>query len=375
MSRNFIRTVAAAAALLAAVAASPGHAAAQAPVLGDDNIYVGTYREEIAIIDERTGAVTGSIPLTSGIPRSMVLTQDRKRFYVLNNSQETLEVVDIASRQPLRKFTLSTPYNKVRIFGYNIEPAEQYAVLLTKSYHRLPDRYSVSPPVLLRYDLRTNAVTDTIAWPEGEERDRAQILFSPNGELMYFFAEDILVYDTDTFAEVDRWAYSQALDDGLGRFDFGFNPQSADEPGFYTGLFRFADPVHGRRMMGIARVNLEERDLEFFTLGPDESVSFTMTADGDRAYGIHNEVGNYMFWTFDLEGRRVAQRARFAGRPRMSLGVSSSGEVLYVYNAGNTIDLYDADTYAYISTIDIGSDNTTPLYILPRPDAQAFGGQ
>lgn len=354
--------------LVAAGAVLPSALIAQAPAprLGDHEIYVGTYRHAIAIVDEGTGAVTEEIPLTLGIPRSMVLAPNRERFYVLDNNTETIEIVDVANRRPIRKFTLSTPTSRVRITSYNVDPRERYVVLLTKRYTRLSDRYEVGPPTLLRYDLGTNMVTDTIAWPNGEERDRAQILFSPDGNLMYFLADDVLVYETEGFTEVDRWNYSTALDDGMGAFSFGFTPQAHDPPGFYTNLFRFSDPVHNRRFMGIARVNLQEREVDVTPLGPDESVTFVMAPGGKKAYGLRNEVGNYQFWTFDLETPRVEGSARFAGRPRMSLAVSSSGEVLYVFNAGNTIDLYDASSYAYLRTIDLGADTTTPLFILPK---------
>ncbi len=66
-------------------------------------------------------------------------------------------------------------------------------MLLVKEYAKKKDRYVVSRPTLLRYDLAKHVVTDTIPWPRGEERENAQIIFSPNGESMYFVtAEDVL---------------------------------------------------------------------------------------------------------------------------------------------------------------------------------------
>jgi hypothetical protein len=69
----------------------------------------------------------------------------------------------------------------------------------------------------------------------------------------------------------------------------------------------------------------------------------------------------------------VADRARFEGRPRMSLQVSSNGRLLYIYNAGNTIDVYDAGSYELLRTIQLPGDNTTPLFILP--DNSRGGGE
>ena len=51
----------------------------------------------------------------------------------------------------------------------------------------------------------------------------------------------------------------------------------------------------------------------------------------------------------------------------MTLLSSSNGEVLYIYNAGNTIDLYRADGYEYLRTIVLDADTTTDLIILPPP--------
>ena len=97
-----------------------------------------------------------------------------------------------------------------------------------------------------------------------------------------------------------------------------------------------------RRMMGVARINLAKKDLEFYTIGPAGGVNFVLAPDRKRAYGLESAVGRYQFWTFDLDQRRVISRAEFEGRPRMSLKTSSNGRVLYIYNAGNTIDIYDA---------------------------------
>jgi hypothetical protein len=49
----------------------------------------------------------------------------------------------------------------------------------------------------------------------------------------------------------------------------------------------------------------------------------------------------------------------------MSLRTSSNGKVLYVYNAGETIDLYDASTYKYMKTIHLPGDHTTDLFVFP----------
>ena len=50
-------------------------------------------------------------------------------------------------------------------------------------------------------------------------------------------------------------------------------------------------------------------------------------------------------------------------RPRMTLGVSADGEHLFIYNAGNTIDVYDAETFDYIKQIVFDEDTTFEVMI------------
>ena len=57
----------------------------------------------------------------------------------------------------------------------------------------------------------------------------------------------------------------------------------------------------------------------------------------------------------------------------MGLKISSNGKVLYIYVAGNTIDLYDAETYQYLRTITIDGDQTTELFVLPNPPSVVSG--
>jgi hypothetical protein len=122
--------------------------------------------------------------------------------------------------------------------------------------------------------------------------------------------------------------------------------------------------------MGIGRVNLTARSVEFYTLGPATPVGFTMAPGRKVGYGLYQDIGRFEFWKFDLAGRKFVSRTEFAGRPRMSLKTSSNGQVLYIYNAGATIDLYDASTYKFMKAIQLVGDATTEMFIFP-PAAQA----
>ncbi len=353
--------------MLAFVLGSP--AAVEAQVRqggGDGTIYVGGYGNSIIIIDEATEQVAGEIPLQTGMSRSLVLSKDRTKFYSLNTMLEAFETVDIASRTTLDSFTLSEGSRKVRIRGVAVDPLDRYVILLIRPATLHIDRFEIEPATLVQVDLGTHEITQTIPWPDGKERDRISMVFSPDGDFLYFMGDDIIVYETDGFTEVDRWELSAPLESGLGAISLGARDDFREDPGFFTGLFRTSDPVQGRRMMGVARVNLAERDLDFFTLGPSEAIGFALAPDRQTAYGLLQQIHRYEFWTIDLEQRRVTDRTPFRGRPRMALTTSTNGELLYVYQAGNTIDLYDAETKAYLRTITLDADLTTDLFVVPK---------
>jgi len=333
---------------------------------GNGTLYVGGWPNKIFVIDEATEKVTGAIDVTTGSPKGMTLTKDRKRFYLVNALSEQVEIIDIAARKSIDHFTLSEGRKKVFVRSMIPDPLERFVILLTKSADKKVDRFEIGAPTLVVYDLKAHKIARTIPWPNNEEREFVSIMPSPDGKLLYFFADDVLIYDTTEFKQVDKWELSRPLEEGLARFDFGPRDITYEEPGFYSGIFQMLDPVQNRRLMGIARVNLNAKNVDFWALGPARPVGFSLAPDRKRAYGLLQEIGHYEFWTFDLEHHKLGAKMEFPGRPRMALRTSSNGKVLYIYQAGNTIDLYDASTYTYLRTITLDADTTTELFVVPE---------
>jgi DNA-binding beta-propeller fold protein YncE len=323
---------------------------------GNGTFYIGGYPNVIWILDEATEKVTGTIQIKSGIPRRLGLSRDRSRFYIIDATQEKVEIVDIASKTTLDTFTLTEGNKRIRVNSIEPDPTHSYAILLTRSGTKLRDRVEVGPAVLQQYDLKQHKVMRTIPWPDGEERDNANLMFSPDGKLLYFLGNEVLIFETENFTQVDKWDLSNLA--GLDNIN--------DDPGFVTTTMSVEDPVQHRRMMGVARINLAKKDLEFYTIGPNAPVQFVLAPDKKHGFGLESSIDRYMFWSFDLDSKKVTTRAEFAGRPRMSLKTSTNGKLLYIYNAGNTIDMYDSSTYKYLRTITLDGDVTTQFYVVPR---------
>jgi hypothetical protein len=165
---------------------------------GKGTLIVGTYPNKFWVIDEATQRITGSIPYSSGLPRRTTLTRDRARFYTVDATMEKVEIIDIKARKTLDTFTMSTPTRHVRIRSLEADPRHRFVIMVVRTAEKLTDRFNIEPSAILQYDLKEHKVVRTIPWPNGEERESANIQFSPDGTLMYMFSEqDVLIFETD----------------------------------------------------------------------------------------------------------------------------------------------------------------------------------
>lgn len=346
-----------------------GRGQAKPIVAGTGTIYVTTYKGVITVLDEATEKVTAEIPTKIGIPIRATISDDWSRLYVLDATFEKVEIIDRVKRTSLGTFTLTDSKTKTRIWGMRPDPHDRYLILVIKKYTLESDHWEIGPPTLVQYDLTEKKITRTIPWPKGEEREGVNVMFSPDGKLMYLFGEDVLIYETEKFTEVDKWEVSRPIEPGAGNIGVGGLDPFSEEPGFFTGLFTMRDPVQNRSIMGIGRVELAKKKIDFHPIGPARGVGFAVAPDRKRGYGLLRSIEEYEFWTFDLETYRVLSRTPFRGRPRMGIRVSSNGNIIYIHTAGNTIDLYEAATLKPLRTITLDGDMTGFLLLPPARQA------
>ncbi len=368
--------------LLAALPIASSHITAGAPreaplSAGAGTLYLGSYARRIAILDEATEKLTAEIPLKNGLPWTMRLSADKTRFYVQNADLEHFEVADIAARQIVDTFTLSEGNRHVRVMAFDADPQNRTMALVGATATKLADRYEIGSPVIVQYDLKEHKIVRTAKWESEVEPQFYDVdtRFSPDGKLLYVFAHEILIYDTATLRKIDTWNLSLPNEPGLGRFDPGSADDTYDRPGELTGVFGVEDPVQKRRMLVIGRLNLGARTIDFFPVGPAPEhgeVSFALTPDRTRAFLLLEEIGHFELWTVDIPARRIHSRIKFDGRTRMAIRSSSNGKIIYIYEAGNTIDLYDATGFKFLRTISLDADMMYGTFhvVAARPPAR-----
>lgn len=328
---------------------------------GTGTVYLGSYAGRIAVIDEATETLSAEIPLKTGLPWAMHLSRDATRFYVQSADQEHFEVVDVASRRTLDTFTLSEANRHVRALAFDVDPQHRFMVLVTRTATKLVDRFEIGAPTIIQYDLNEHKIVRSVPWSTDPEPRYyyLSLRFSPDGKLLYVFADKVLILDATSLLKVDSWDLSLPGEGGLGRFDLGSMDETNDEPGYFTAVFTMRDVVAKRRLLMVGRVDLGRKILDFFPLGPapdHEDVSFALAPDRKHGYVLLQDIRRYEFWTIDIPGKRLQSRVEFEGRPRMALRLSSNGKLAYIYEAGNSIDLYEAAGFRYLRTITLDAD-------------------
>jgi hypothetical protein len=347
---------------------------------GTGTIYLSSYAKRLVVIDEATEKPTAEIPLKTGLPWASRISRDGTRFYMQSADQEHFEVIDVASRQTLDTFTLSEGNTHVRALAFDVDPQHLFMVIVARTVTKLSDRFEIGAPAFIQYDLKAHKIVRTVPWSTDPEPQYyyLNLRFSPDGKLLYVFSNEVLIYDATNLQKIDSWNLSLPNEPGLGRFDLGSMDDANDEPGYFTALFAMEDPVAKRRLLIVGRVDLVQKRIDFFPIGPAPErgeVSFALAPDRKHGYLLLEEIRHHELWTIDIAGRRLESQVQFDGRPRMALRSSSNGKIIYIYEAGNTIDLYDAAGFKYLRTITLDADmmygtfHVVPPRGQPRPPA------
>ncbi len=342
-------------------------------------LFLGAYPNAILIFDEGKGQVVDRIPLTTGLPTSMRLSNDRKKIYVTTNDHAGVEVIDVATRKVVNHFVLNSATRRYRFNGGAPAPDDSVMYTTTTEINKQADRYEIGKPKYTVIDLAQQKIVKTVDVPGGEEalgggggRGGGGFEVSPDGKYLYQFGNQIQILNTSDFKVVDTIELSKPDLPGMEQVGFGGLLDSIREPGHRISLFNSSDPIVHNRVFGVARFDLSTRQFDFTPIGPSPAgmTGLHVTPDRKDAYTVvsNGTLGNKRceFWHFDLATNRIVQTLEVPCRSRFSFGMSGDGKKLYIYGAGFEIEVYDAATLKYERTWDLNNDTTgAGMIIMP----------
>jgi DNA-binding beta-propeller fold protein YncE len=332
-------------------------------------IYLGAYPSALLIFDEGKGAITGRIPLTTGLPTSIRLSMDKKTIYVTTNDHSGIEVIDVATKKVINHFVLNSEAKRYRFNGGTPDPTGKLFYAIVTEIDKLADHFDIGKPKYTVLDLPGQKILKTYDIAKEDESGNGGgrgggFEISKDGKYLYQFRDKVVILDTADFKVVDRIDLAKPEEPGLENVGFGGRLDSLSEPGQHLSLFNATDPIVHNRVFGIGHFDLGTRQMDFTPIGPSPTgmTGLQITPDKKDAYTVvsNGTLGNKRceFWHFDMATKVVKDRSEFACRSRFSFGMSGNGKKLYIYGAGFEIEVYDAATLKYERTWDLNNDVT-----------------
>jgi hypothetical protein len=343
---------------------------------GAQLMYLGVWPHTVLVLDAAQGKILDKIDLPTDVARTLVLSPDKTTLYASTVRDNSIVTIDLATRKATGSFPLNTGNTNYRLGGLAIDPEGKVLYSIATPIVKQIDRFEVNPPEFVTIDLAAKKITRMVSFPKDEPVPsyyRRSMKVSPDGKLLYLFAENIQVFSTADFKPVKTIELSKTTDpstDGLSLSPI----EDPNEPrGRVTGIFETSDPYVHRRIFGVADVDLTNMSFDLTPVGPADANMLPMMETPDHKLGytvaIYGTHGDRVteFWVFDMATKKVINRRQFIGRTRLSFGMTADGSKLMIYNAGFQIEFYDARTLELVKTIDLEGDTTSNLVVMPLP--------
>jgi len=334
-------------------------------------LFIGTYQDSVIAFDEAQGHIVNTIPLTTGLPSFLRLSEDKNTLYVVTGDHSGIEVIDVATRKVTNHFELSSPTKRIRFSAGAVpDPEGKFLYTVTTEMNKLTDHYEIGKPKYTVIDLVAQKIAKTVDIAKEDEtainagRGRSGLEISPDGKYLYHFGEKVVILNTTDFKVVDRLDLAKPDLPGMENIGFAGQLDSIGELGMHVSLFNSSDPIVHNRVFGVGRFDLNTRQMTFDPIGPAPAAmtGLQVAPDKSHAYTVvtNGTLGNKRceFWQFDLKTDRLVNTREFPCRSRFSFGMSGDGKKLYIYGAGFQIEAYDAATLQYERTWDLNYDVT-----------------
>ena len=357
------------------IAATVAATVSPAQTANPGQLFVGAWQKKVVIIDEATKRVSGEVELKLDVPRSISFSEDKKKIVVHSAMDCGFEIIDIATRKLEHSFKLNDGGKKYRLSGFASSPDDKKLYTSLYSVEKKIDRFEVNKPQWAIIDMENGKFEKFVDLPKDQEsRGNGRgggLRVSPDGKNLYQFRDNVYIYSTADFKEVDKIELSKPMFPGIERVQIGPGDDPHEERGMVLGFFNSTDPIVHRATFGFAKFDLNKRTFDFTPVGPITAQIMGLRLSPDRKTGYtiaFNGAGasrRCEFWTFDINSKRLVKTQEFDGRSRFDFSLSSDGKLVYIFGAGNTVEMYDAATYKLVKDLDVNTDMTSNMLVLP----------
>jgi hypothetical protein len=360
--------------LIFAAIACPARAGSEAKQLA----YFGAWPHQVAVFDSAQEKIVDSIELQNDVPRTLILSADKRKLYVTTLNDNSIVTIDLTTRKVVGSFSLNSGNRNVRLLGLTPDPNGKYLYGIATVISKQLDHYDVDRPQFIVIDLALQKIVRAVEFPkeEGTFGFRTTLKASPDGKLLYLFRENILVFDTTSFHVVRKIDLAKPQAPGVENVSLNLLDDPNELPGKITSVFISSDPFVHRAVFGIGAIDLATLSVDFSPVGPVDAGSLMpllLTPDRKIGYtvAINGDPGNRRceFWAFDMTSRKLLRKSEFDGRTRFSFGLSADGSKIFIYGAGFEIQVYDAKTFELRSDVETPGDMTTNMIVLPATSA------
>lgn len=363
--------------LCVALFAIPAPAADATSASANGFAYIGTLDKKLLVIDEDKEEVVAEIPL-GGIARTTALSADQNKLHIIT-TQMAVETVDLRQRKMISHFSLADEKSRPRIPRTNgpsiaVDPSGRYLYATMRVVVRESDYYRIEPAQFVVIDLDQKRISKTFNFPKDMDQGfgfGATYKVSADGKLLYVFQDDVLVYDLAEFKQIDRIELSKPEFPGAAPFHLNPAEDPNDDGKTVTSVFAAVDPIVHKATLGLATLDLASHKAEFSPVGPAlPMMGFMISPDKKRGFSVMYEGAGanrrVEWWVWDIPGHKVIKKQEFEGRPTFRFSMSGDGKKLYLYGAGSTLEVFDAETLKSRKLIFLNRDTTTNMVTLAR---------
>ncbi|MEQ1883484.1 MAG: hypothetical protein ABL967_00355 [Bryobacteraceae bacterium] len=339
-------------------------------------MYIGTLDSKLLAIKEDSGDIAAEIQL-GGIPRTVVLSTDGTKLHLITTKMQ-VETVDLVARKVISSFSLADPRTSPRMLrnaggrsfsGIAVDPSGRYLYTGIQVTVKEIDQYRIDPPQFVTIDLQEKKIAKSIPFPKGYDSGfgfGATYKVSPDGKLLYVFDEDIVSFNLADLKEVDRIPLAKPEYPGASPYRLQAADDPNDEPGTVTTVFTSVDPIVHKETLGLGKLNLATKKVEYAPIGPAfPMVGFMLSPDRKLGYslmvtrpGANRET---QWWVWDINQQKVIKTESVVPRINFRPAMSSDGSMLYLFGGGSTIEIYDAKTLQAKKMVYLNKDSTTQL--------------